>query len=105
MNTIYDQQQKITTLQNLPDPSDTTTLQNISELSDVTINVTQGFTKTTDSDISQTPIHNITQNINNDLNENNTNTDSNQDNTSTLSTANTYITQPSPKTTTIISKL
>ena len=95
MNTIPDEQQKITTLRNLPHLSDTTPRQSISEFSDVTINNTQNFTITTDSNVLQIPIHNITQNTNNDFNQNDTNTISNRDNTFTLYIANTNITQPS----------
>ena len=94
-NTLPDQQQSITALQKLPDICDTATIQAVSDLSDVTINVPQSFTITSDSNVLQIPIHNITQNTNNDSNKNDTINNSNQDNTSTLSTANTYISQPS----------
>ena len=91
MNTIPDQQQNITTLQNLPNLSDTTPIQNvqnISELSNVTMNNPQSFTITSDSNASQSPKHNLTQNTNNDPNQNITNNNPNRDNTPQQSSSN-----------------
>ena len=61
-----DQQQDTTTLQNVPDPSETATKQNLSELSGVTVKIPQSFTISNDSNILQIPVHNITQNPIND---------------------------------------
>ena len=97
------QQQNTTTLLNLPDLSDTASIQNVSELSAVTINNSQSFKTTSDSNILQFPIHNISQKTNNDPNQNDTKNNSNQDNTSTLSTTNTnknqrsQMQEPSPR--------
>ena len=91
---VPDQQQDTTTLQNVPDPSETATKQNVSELSDVTVNNTQNFTKTNDSIMKQIPVHTITQYPITDGNLNDTTHNTNQDNTSTLSTSNILITQP-----------
>ena len=85
LNVVPDQHQHTTTLRNLPDSSDTLTVQNVSELSDTTTITPQSFTVTSDSNVIQSPVRNITQN---------TKTDQNQNNTSTLSTLNTTVTQP-----------
>ena len=61
-NIVPDQQQDTTTLQNVPDPSETATIQKVSELSDVIVNNTQSLTITNDSNILQLPVRNITQN-------------------------------------------
>ena len=93
-NIIPDPQQVTTTLQNVPDPSETTTIiQNVSQLSVETVNNTQSFTITNDSNILQSTVHDITQNPINDQTQNDTTHFTNQDNTSTLSTSNTHITQ------------
>ena len=65
-NVVPYQQQDTTTLQNVPDPSETATIQNVSELSDLFINNPQSLTITNDSNILQVPVHNITQNLIND---------------------------------------
>ena len=92
-NKLLYQQPDTTALQNVPDPSETATIQNVSELSDITINNPQNLTKTNDSNILQIPVHDITQNPNNNQDQNDTILDTNQDITSTLSTSNTTITQ------------
>ena len=87
--------------QRIPDPSDIAPIQKDSELSDITTNIPQSFTITTDSNIVQIPIHNITQKTL--PNQNYTNNDSNHDGTSTVSTSDTNISpqlqaqQPSPE--------
>ena len=86
-------QQDTTTLQNVPNPSETATIQIVSELSDETMNHPQNITITTDSNILQIPVHNITQNPIIDQTQNDTTHNTNQDETSTLSTSNTYLTQ------------
>ena len=53
LNIVPDQQQDTTTLQNVPDPSETATIKNESELPDITINNSQSFTKINDSNILQ----------------------------------------------------
>ena len=93
-NIIPDQQQDTTTLQIVPDPSETATIQNVPELSDVNVNNTQSLTITNGSNILQLLLHNITQNPNIDQNQNDTTRNVNQDNTSILSTSNTQMTQP-----------
>ena len=93
-NIVPEQQQETTTLQNVADPSETATIQNVSELSDITVNNTQKFTITNESNIIQIPVHNITQNTINDQNQNVTTHNTNQVNNSTLSTSNTHIPQP-----------
>ena len=93
-NLLPDQQQDTTTLQKISDPSETATIQNVSELSDITVNNPRSFSITKDSNILQTPVHNMSQNTINDQNQNDTADKTNQDNTSTLSTSNTHITQP-----------
>ena len=90
-NTVPYQQQDTTTLQNVPDPSETATQQNVSELSDISMNNPESLTITNDSNILRTPVHKITQNPVNDHNRNGTTHNLNQDNTSTLSTSNTHI--------------
>ena len=92
-NIVPYRQQDTTTLQNIPDPSETALIQNVSELSDITIKNPQSRTITNDSNIIQIPVHDITQNPINDLNQNDTTHNTNQDNTSTLSISNTHITQ------------
>ena len=69
-------------------------MQNLSELSDITLNNPHSFTITNDSNVLSNPVHNVTQNTNNDPNQKKTNTNLDQDNSSTLSTTNTTITQP-----------
>ena len=78
-------------------PSETTTLQNTSESSEEsepTVQNTQSFTITNDSNLIQVPTHNINPDQTNDQNQNTTFTII-QDNTSLLSTSNTNVTQPS----------
>ena len=78
-------------------PSETVTLQNTSESSEAseqTVQNTQSFTTTNDSNLIQVPIHNINPDQTHDQNQNTTFTLI-QDNTSLLSTSNTKITQPS----------
>ena len=77
-----------------PNPFETTTNHNTSEFSEETVQNTQSFTITHDSNIMIIPTHNITQNEFNNQNQDNTFT-TNPDNTSVLSTSNTNITQPS----------
>ena len=77
-----------------PNPSETTTIHNTSEFSEGTVQNTQSFTITDDSNLVLIPTHNITQNEFNNQNQDNTLT-TNPDNTSVLSTFNTNITQPS----------
>ena len=73
---------------------DTATIQNTSDVSEETVQNTQSFTITDDSNLIQVPTHNITQNEFNNQNQDNTLT-THQDNTSVLSTTHTNITQPS----------
>ena len=78
-------------------PSETVTLQNTSESSEEseqTVQNTQSFTITNDSNLIQVPIHKINPDQTNDPNQNTTFTLT-QDNTSLLSTSNTNVTQPS----------
>ena len=78
-------------------PSETVTLQNTSESSEEskqTVQNTQSFTITNDSNLIQDPTHNINPDQTNDPNHNTTFTII-QDNTSLLSTSNTNVTQPS----------
>ena len=77
-----------------PNPFETTTIHDTSEFSDGTVQNTQSFTSTDDSNLILIPTHNITQNeFNNQIQDNTLTT--NPDNTSVLSTSNTNITQPS----------
>ena len=75
-------------------PSKTATIQNVSEFSEETIQNTQSFPKTNDSNFIQVPTHNITQDETNNQNQENT-LSTTQDNTSVLSKSHTNITQPS----------
>ena len=78
-------------------PSETATTHNISELSDETVPTvqnTQSFTITNDSNILQVPIHIITQRETYNQEQDNT-LNLTQDNTSVLSTSHTNITQQS----------
>ena len=75
-------------------PSETNTIHNTSEFSDETVQNTQSFTITDDSNLITIPTHNITQNEITNQNQDNT-SNTNPDNTSVLSTSNTNITQPS----------
>ena len=75
-------------------PSETATIQNTSKFSEETVQNTQSFTITDDSNLIQIPTHNITQNEFNNQNQDNTLT-THQDNISVLSTSHTNITQPS----------
>ena len=77
-----------------PNPSETTTIDDTSEFSEETVQNTQSFTITDDSNLILIPTHNITQNEFNNQNQDITLT-TNPDNTSVLSTSNTNITQPS----------
>ena len=92
-NIIPDPQHVTTTLQNVPDPSETATKQNISELSDETVNNTQSFTITNASNILNIPLRDITPDPIRDQTQNDTTHNTNQDNTSILSTSNSNITQ------------
>ena len=60
-NEVHDQQDT-TTLQNVPDLSETAIIRIVSELSDVIVNNTKSLTITNDSNILQIPVRNITQN-------------------------------------------
>ena len=78
-------------------PSETATTHNISELSDETVPTvqnTQSFTITNDSNILQVPTHNITQHETYNQEQDNT-LNLTQDNSSVLSTSHTNITQKS----------
>ena len=75
-------------------PSETATIQIASEFSEETVQKSQSFTITDDSNLIQIPTHNITQNEINNQNQDNTLTTT-QDNTSVLSTSHTNFTQPS----------
>ena len=75
-------------------PSEIATIQNTSEFSEETVQNTQSFTITNDSNLIQIPTHIITQNEFTNQNQDNTLT-TNQDKTSVLSTSHTNITQPS----------
>ena len=77
-----------------PNPSETTTIHGTSEFSEETVQNTQSFTITDDSNLILIPTHNITQNEFNNQNQDNTLT-TNPHNTFVLSTSNTNITQPS----------
>ena len=77
-----------------PNPSETNTIHNTSEVSDETVQNTQSFTITDDSNLITIPTHNITQNEYTNRNQDNT-SNTHPDNTSVLSTSNTNITQPS----------
>ena len=90
---LYPQLSEISDIQQ-PKPSETTTIHDTSEFSEETVQNTQGFTITDDSNSIIIPTHNITQNEFNNQNQDNTST-TNPDNTSVLSTSNTNITQPS----------
>ena len=78
-------------------PSETVTLQNTSESSEEsepTVQNTQSFTITNDSNLIHVPTHNVNPDQTTDQNQNTTFTII-QDNTSLLSTSNTNVTQPS----------
>ena len=75
-------------------PSETATIQNASEFSEETIQNTQSFTITNDSNLIHVLTHNITQDEIDNQNQDNT-LSTTQDNTSVLSTSLTNITQPS----------
>ena len=78
----------------LPNPSETNTIHNTSEFSEETVQNTQSFTITDDSNLIIIPTHTITQNEITNQNQDNT-SNTNPDNTSVLSTSNTTITHPS----------
>ena len=78
----------------LPNPSETNTIHNTSEFSEETVQNTQSFTITDDSNLIIIPTHTITQNEITNQNQDNTSS-TNPDNTSVLSTSNTTITHPS----------
>ena len=80
--------------QEQPSPSETTTIHDTSEFSEETVQNTQGFTITDDSNLILIPTHNVTQNEFKNQNKDNTLT-TNPDNTFVLSTSNANITQPS----------
>ena len=73
-------------------PSETATEQNTSEFSEETIQNTQNFTITNDSNLIHVPTHNITQDEIDNQNQDNP-LSTTQDNTSVLSTSHTNITQ------------
>ena len=85
----------------IPDPFDIAPIQNVSEISDITTNTPLSITITTESNIVQISIHNITQNTL--PNQNHTNNVSSHDGNSTISTSGTNVTQqlqtqqPSPR--------
>ena len=78
----------------LPILSETNTIHNTSEFSEETVQNTQSFTITDDSNLIIIPTHTITQNEITNQNQDNTSS-TNPDNTSVLSTSNTTITHPS----------
>ena len=95
-NPLYPKPTQTSDTQQL-NPSETVTLQNISESSEEseqTVQNTQSFTITNDSNLIQVPTHNFNPDQTNDPNHNTTFTII-QDNTSLLSTSNTNVTQPS----------
>ena len=61
-NIIPDPQQVTTTLQHVPDPSETATNQNVSELSDETVKNTQSIAITNDSYTNSFTQHNTKSN-------------------------------------------
>ena len=75
-------------------PPKTATIPNTSEFSEETMQNTQSFTKTNDSNPIQIPTHDLTQDEINNQNQDNT-LSTTQDNTSVLSTSHTNIAQPS----------
>ena len=75
-------------------PSETATIQDASEFSEKTVQNTQSFTITNDSNLIQNPTHNITQNEIKNQNQDNT-LSTTQDKTSVLSTSHTNVTQRS----------
>ena len=93
LHPLYPQLPQIPDIQQA-NPSETATIQNASEFSEETIQNTQSFTITNDSNLIQVPTHNITQDEINNQNQDNT-LSTTQDNTSVLSTSHTNITQPS----------
>ena len=90
---LYPPQSQVSDIRQ-PNPSETNTIHNTSEFSDETVQNTQSFTITDDSNLITIPTHNITQNEITNQNQDNT-SNTNPDNTSVLSTSNTNITQPS----------
>ena len=90
---LYPQVPKISDIQHM-NPSETVTIQMASEFSEETVQNTQSFTETNDSNIIQVPTHKITQDETNNQNQDNT-LSITQDNTSVLSTSHTNNTQPS----------
>ena len=90
---LYPPQSQVSDIRQ-PNPSETNTIHNTSEFSDETVQNTQSFTITDDSNLITIPTHNITQNEITNQNQDNT-SNTNPDNTSVLSTSKTNITQPS----------
>ena len=92
---LPDPQQVTSTLQNVPDPSETATIHSVSvlyliKLFDITMDNPQSLTRTNGSNKLQIPVHNITQYPITDPNQNDTTHNTNQDNTSTISISNTH---------------
>ena len=95
MNPLYPQLTQTSDTRQI-NPSETTTSQNtskFSEESEPTVQNTQSFTITNDSNLIQVPTHNINPDQTHDHNQNTTFTII-QDNTSLLCTSNTNVTQP-----------
>ena len=93
LHPLYPQLPQVSDIQQA-NPSETATIQNASEFSEETIQNTQSFTITNDSNLIQVPTHNITQDEVDNQNQDNP-LSTTQDNTSVLSTSHTNITQPS----------
>ena len=93
LHPLYPQVPQVSDIQQA-NPSETATIQNASEFSEETIQNTQSFTITNDSNLIQVPTHNITQDEIDNQNQNNP-LSTTQYNTSVLSTSHTNITQPS----------
>ena len=96
LNPLYPQLTQTSDIK-LLNPSETATTQNVPEISKETIQTvqnTQSFTITNDSNIIQVPTHNITQHEAYNQDQDNT-LNTTQDNTCVLSTSHTNITQPS----------
>ena len=89
-NILPDPQHVTSTLQNVPDPSETATIHNVAEIFDITMENLQSLTITNGSNKLQIPVHSITQYPIKDPNQNDTTHNTNQDNTSTISTSNTH---------------
>ena len=93
LHPLYPQLPQVSDIQQA-NPVETATIQNASECFEETMQNTQNFTKTNDSNLIQVPTHNITQDEIDNQNQDNT-LSTTQDNTSVLSTSDINITQPS----------